>query len=38
MMINELVQKFKIYLEEDGKSIKTIESYIGTILLKISMN
>ena len=28
-MINELVQKFKIYLEEDGKSIKTIESYVG---------
>jgi integrase/recombinase XerD len=30
-MINELVQKFKIYLEEDGKSIKTIESYAGDI-------
>jgi integrase/recombinase XerD len=28
-MINELVQKFKINLEEDGKSPKTIESYVG---------
>jgi integrase/recombinase XerD len=27
-MINELVQKFKIHLEGDGKSIKTIESYV----------
>lgn len=28
-MKNELVQKFERYLEEDGKSVKTIESYIG---------
>lgn len=28
-MINELVQKFKIHLEEDGKSAKTVESYVG---------
>jgi len=28
-MINELVQRFKTHLEEDGKSIKTIESYVG---------
>lgn len=28
-MINELVQRFKINLEEDGKSVKTIESYVG---------
>lgn len=28
-MINELVQRFKIHLEEDGKSIKTIEIYVG---------
>lgn len=28
-MINELVQKFKISLEEDEKSAKTIESYVG---------
>lgn len=28
-MINELVQRFKIHLEEDGKSPKTIESYVG---------
>jgi len=28
-MINELVQRFKIHLEEDGKSIKTVESYVG---------
>lgn len=26
---NELVQKFKIYVGEDGKSVKTVESYIG---------
>jgi integrase/recombinase XerD len=28
-MINELVKRFKIHLEEDGKSIKTVESYVG---------
>lgn len=28
-MTNELIQKFKVHLEEDGKSVKTIESYIG---------
>jgi len=28
-MMNELVQRFKIHLEEDGKSPKTIESYVG---------
>jgi integrase/recombinase XerD len=28
-MINELVQKFKIHLEKDGKSAKTVESYVG---------
>ena len=28
-MINELVQKFKIHLEEDGKSAKTVESHVG---------
>lgn len=28
-MINELIQRFKIHLEEDGKSTKTVESYIG---------
>lgn len=28
-MISELVQRFKIHLEEDGKSPKTIESYVG---------
>lgn len=28
-MKNELVQNFKINLEEDGKSPKTIESYVG---------
>ena len=28
-MINELVQRFKIHLEEGGKSTKTIESYVG---------
>lgn len=28
-MKNALVQNFKIYLEEDGKSAKTIESYVG---------
>lgn len=28
-MINELIQRFKIHLEEDGKSPKTIESYVG---------
>lgn len=28
-MINELVQKFKIHLEEDGESVKIIESYVG---------
>ncbi|NRT79268.1 tyrosine-type recombinase/integrase [Clostridium beijerinckii] len=28
-MINELVQRFKIHLEEDGKSVKTVESYVG---------
>ncbi|MDU4853948.1 MAG: tyrosine-type recombinase/integrase [Clostridioides difficile] len=28
-MKNELVQKFERYLEEDGKSVKTIESYVG---------
>lgn len=28
-MVNELVQKFKTHLEEDGKSMKTIESYVG---------
>jgi len=27
--VNELVQLFKRYLEEDGKSIKTVESYVG---------
>ncbi|GLC30960.1 phage integrase N-terminal SAM-like domain-containing protein [Clostridium omnivorum] len=27
-MINELVQSFKINLEEDGKSVKTVESYV----------
>lgn len=31
-MINELVYKFKIYLDEDGKSIRTIESYVGELL------
>lgn len=28
-MKNELVQNFKIHLEEDGKSGKTVESYVG---------
>jgi integrase/recombinase XerD len=28
-MINELIQRFKIHLEEDGKSAKTVESYVG---------
>lgn len=28
-MINELMQRFKIHLDEDGKSPKTIESYVG---------
>ena len=28
-MINELVQRFKIHLQEDGKSVKTVESYVG---------
>jgi integrase/recombinase XerD len=28
-MTNDLVQKFKINLEEDGKSMKTVESYVG---------
>lgn len=28
-MINELIQRFKKHLEEDGKSAKTVESYIG---------
>ena len=28
-MINELIQRFKIHLEEDGKSIKTVESHVG---------
>ncbi len=28
-MINELVQRFNIHLEEDEKNIKTIESYVG---------
>lgn len=28
-MKNELVQRFKIHLEEDGKSPKTIDSYVG---------
>ncbi|APM37711.1 hypothetical protein [Clostridium kluyveri] len=31
-MINELVQRFKIHLEEDGKSVKTIESYVGACI------
>ena len=29
-MISELIQKFKIHLEEDGKSVKTIESYTAS--------
>ncbi|WP_017413236.1 phage integrase N-terminal SAM-like domain-containing protein [Clostridium tunisiense] len=28
-MKNELVQNFKMHLEEDGKSMKTVESYVG---------
>ncbi|WP_243156526.1 phage integrase N-terminal SAM-like domain-containing protein [Clostridium sp. C8-1-8] len=28
-MINELVKKFKMHLQEDGMSPKTIESYVG---------
>lgn len=28
-MINELVQRFKIHLEEDVNSSKTIERYVG---------
>jgi integrase/recombinase XerD len=28
-MINELVKRFKIHLEEYGKNPKTIESYVG---------
>jgi integrase/recombinase XerD len=28
-MENDLVNNFKIHLEEDGKSIKTVESYVG---------
>lgn len=28
-MINEMIQRFKIHLEEDGKSVKTVESYVG---------
>ena len=28
-MIHEMIQRFKIHLEEDGKSPKTIESYVG---------
>jgi integrase/recombinase XerD len=28
-MTNKLVQNFKVNLEEDGKSIKTVESYVG---------
>lgn len=28
-MINELMQRFKIHLDEDGKSHKTVESYVG---------
>jgi integrase/recombinase XerD len=27
--MNELVQNFKVNLEEDGKSIKTVENYVG---------
>ncbi|URZ08487.1 hypothetical protein CLROS_038690 [Clostridium felsineum] len=30
-MINELVQRFKIYLKDNGKNPKTIESYVGDI-------
>lgn len=30
-MATDLVEKFKIYLKEDGKSPKTIESYVGDI-------
>ncbi|MDP4147416.1 MAG: phage integrase N-terminal SAM-like domain-containing protein [Bacillota bacterium] len=28
-MTNDLVKKFKTHLEEDGKSDKTVESYVG---------
>ncbi|NRT73833.1 tyrosine-type recombinase/integrase [Clostridium beijerinckii] len=35
-MINELVQRFKIHLEEDGKSPKTIESYVGDTAASIA--
>jgi len=28
-MKNELIQKFKVDLEEGGKSPKTIENYVG---------
>jgi len=28
-MINEMIQRFKIHLEEDGKNAKTVESYVG---------
>lgn len=31
-MLNKLVEKFKIYLEEDGKSAKTVECYVGILL------
>ncbi|GFZ34391.1 hypothetical protein CSC2_49170 [Clostridium zeae] len=30
-MATDFVEKFKIYLKEDGKSAKTIESYVGDI-------
>jgi integrase/recombinase XerD len=28
-LVNELIQRFKKHLEEDGKSVKTVESYVG---------
>lgn len=31
-MTKELVQKFKTYLEEKGKSSNTVESYVGDTL------
>ncbi|WP_275051632.1 phage integrase SAM-like domain-containing protein [Clostridium manihotivorum] len=35
-MATDFVEKFKRYLNEDGKSQKTIESYVGNIAVFVA--
>ena len=36
IMTNSIVEEFKVNLMEDGKSVKTIESYVGEVSAFVS--